>query len=130
MAENARNPDALNEEIERTRDELARTIDTIVDRAHPKNVARRSTDQLKENASQLKENATAMRGKLPQRHTGDFHAQLAHRESESSSAGAHAAGSLQATGDKLRANRVYVLAGAGLSVLVVAAVVVWRRTRH
>jgi hypothetical protein len=36
-----RDPDALVKEIERTRENLARTIDTIAERVSPANVARR-----------------------------------------------------------------------------------------
>jgi Protein of unknown function (DUF3618) len=46
-------PKALVSEIERTRANLARTIDEITDRVSPANVARRATDQLKERLSQV-----------------------------------------------------------------------------
>lgn len=120
MAETARNPDALQEEIARTREELARTIDTIADRVSPKNAARRG-------AGQLKGNAESVRRKLPQGHSGDFHAQLAHRESDSASAGQQAASSVQATGEVLRSNRTVLLVGVGV---LVVAVFTWRRMRH
>jgi hypothetical protein len=42
-----RNPDQLVAEIEVTRDRLASTIDQIVDRANPKNVARRGLESIK-----------------------------------------------------------------------------------
>jgi BASS family bile acid:Na+ symporter len=42
-----RNPDQLVAEIEVTRDRLASTIDQIVDRANPKNVARRGLERVK-----------------------------------------------------------------------------------
>jgi len=38
-------PNALVDEIERTRADLARTIDEIADRVAPRNVARRTVDQ-------------------------------------------------------------------------------------
>ncbi|MCW2914805.1 MAG: hypothetical protein JWN52_2873 [Actinomycetia bacterium] len=48
MADRARDPEALEREIERTRDELARTIDALADRVSPKHVASRSVARLKE----------------------------------------------------------------------------------
>jgi len=41
-------PAALVTQIERTRTDLARTIDEIADRVAPSNVARRATDRLRE----------------------------------------------------------------------------------
>ncbi len=46
-------PSALVSEIERTRADLARTIDEIADRVAPGNVARRSADRAKERLSQV-----------------------------------------------------------------------------
>jgi hypothetical protein len=46
-------PSALVGEIERTRTNLARTIDEIADRVSPGNVARRTTDRVKERLSQI-----------------------------------------------------------------------------
>jgi hypothetical protein len=46
-------PKELVGEIERTRANLARTIDEITDRVSPANVARRTTDQIKERLSQI-----------------------------------------------------------------------------
>jgi Protein of unknown function (DUF3618) len=46
-------PNALVGEIERTRADLARTIDEIADRVSPANVARRTADQAKERLSQV-----------------------------------------------------------------------------
>ena len=46
-------PNALVGEIERTRADLARTIDQIADRVAPANVARRTLDQAKERLSQV-----------------------------------------------------------------------------
>jgi hypothetical protein len=42
-----RDPDRLVADIEATRDRLATTIDQIVDRANPKNVARRGINSVK-----------------------------------------------------------------------------------
>jgi Protein of unknown function (DUF3618) len=46
-------PDALVGEIERTRAELARTIDEISDRVNPSKVAQRATDRARERVSQI-----------------------------------------------------------------------------
>ena len=48
MADTARDPQALEREIERTRAELARPVDALVDRVNPKTAARRSVMMLKE----------------------------------------------------------------------------------
>jgi hypothetical protein len=46
-------PTELVDEIERTRANLAQTIDQITDRVTPANVARRTLDQAKERLSQV-----------------------------------------------------------------------------
>ena len=46
-------PDVLVGEIERTRAELARTIDEISDRVSPSKVAQRATDRARERISQI-----------------------------------------------------------------------------
>jgi hypothetical protein len=46
-------PDALVDEIERTRADLARTIDEIADRVTPANVARRTTEEAVEKIRQI-----------------------------------------------------------------------------
>jgi len=46
-------PSALVSKIERTRADLARTIDEIADRVSPGNVARRTADRAKERLSQI-----------------------------------------------------------------------------
>ncbi|QXJ21708.1 DUF3618 domain-containing protein [Actinomadura graeca] len=53
MADRARDPEALEREIERTRLELARTIDELADRVNPRNVAHRGAERLKEEAAQV-----------------------------------------------------------------------------
>jgi predicted metal-dependent phosphoesterase TrpH len=44
----SRDPDALVEEIERTRESLARTVDQISDRVSPAGVAQRALDRVRE----------------------------------------------------------------------------------
>jgi Protein of unknown function (DUF3618) len=46
-------PDALVADIERTRAELARTIDAIADRVNPANIARRAADRARERITQI-----------------------------------------------------------------------------
>jgi hypothetical protein len=46
-------PQALVSEIERTRTELARTIDEITDRVSPSKVAQRTADRVRERISQV-----------------------------------------------------------------------------
>jgi len=48
-----RDPDTLVTEIERTRDNLARTIDAIADRVSPANNARRVMTRVREQASRI-----------------------------------------------------------------------------
>ena len=43
-----RDPDALVKEIERTRENLARTVDQLADRVSPANLAHRALDQARE----------------------------------------------------------------------------------
>ena len=49
----ARDPDKLVSDIERTRDNLARTIDAIADRVSPANNARRAVERVREQASKI-----------------------------------------------------------------------------
>ena len=46
-------PNTLVSEIERTRAQLARTIDEIADRVSPSNVVRRANDRARERISQI-----------------------------------------------------------------------------
>jgi hypothetical protein len=46
-----RDPDALVKEIERTRENLARTIDALTERVSPASVARRTLSRIQEQAS-------------------------------------------------------------------------------
>jgi Protein of unknown function (DUF3618) len=48
-----RDPDALEKEIERTREELARTIDIIADRVNPTKVTRRAVARARQEAAQI-----------------------------------------------------------------------------
>jgi hypothetical protein len=49
----AQDPDTLVSEIERTRDNLARTIDAIADRVSPANNARRAMERVREETSKI-----------------------------------------------------------------------------
>jgi LPXTG-motif cell wall-anchored protein len=58
----ARDPDTLVSEIERTRDSLARTIDAIADRVSPANNARRAMERVREQASRIDPRYAAVAG--------------------------------------------------------------------
>lgn len=49
----AQDPDTLVSEIERTRDNLARTIDAIAERVSPANNARMAMERVREQASKI-----------------------------------------------------------------------------
>ncbi|TDC94330.1 DUF3618 domain-containing protein [Actinomadura sp. 7K507] len=53
MADRPSDPEGLERYIERNVQELARTIDEVADRVHPKKVAQRGADRLKEEAGQV-----------------------------------------------------------------------------
>ncbi|MER7541639.1 DUF3618 domain-containing protein [Actinomadura sp.] len=53
MADRFGDPEELERHIERTRRELARTVDELADRVNPKNVAHRGAERLKEEAGQV-----------------------------------------------------------------------------
>jgi hypothetical protein len=48
-----RDPDALAKEIERTREELARTIDAIADRVSPAKAAKRVVDRVRDDLARI-----------------------------------------------------------------------------
>lgn len=60
MAERARDADALERELDLTRQSFARTIDELAARVNPKNVAQRGTERLKEEAGQVARAVGAM----------------------------------------------------------------------
>jgi hypothetical protein len=53
MADRSRDPETLERRIERTRRELAQTIDELTDRVNPRNVAQRGAERLKDEAGQV-----------------------------------------------------------------------------
>jgi hypothetical protein len=53
MAEKTRDPEAIEREIERTRDELARSIDLLAERLSPKQAARRGVVKAKQEAGRV-----------------------------------------------------------------------------
>jgi hypothetical protein len=100
MADRARDPEALEREIERTRDELARTIDALAERVSPKNMASRSIARVKEEA----EHVAAAVGTIIAAPDPEDHAAIARRNTA-------------------------ILVGAGVA-LTVTALVLWRRVRR
>ncbi|WP_067452887.1 DUF3618 domain-containing protein [Actinomadura macra] len=101
MADRARDPEALEREIERTRLELARTIDELADRVNPRNVAHRGAERLKEEAAQVVQAARS----------------IVRSDGEDDDGGP---GQL---------DKRLVLAGVGAAVTV-TALVLWRRRRR
>lgn len=53
MAGKARDPEAIQREIEQTRDDLARSIDLLAERLNPKNAAQRGIARAKEEAERV-----------------------------------------------------------------------------
>ena len=53
MADKTRDPAAIEREIERTRDELARSIDLLAERLSPKRVAQQSVAKAKNEVAQV-----------------------------------------------------------------------------
>jgi hypothetical protein len=102
MADRARDPETLEREIERTREELARTIDALADRINPKNAVRRGVSRFKDEVGHV----AAAVGSV-----------VAPAESEERKAGA---GGLR---------NAAIVVGAGLAVSA-TAVVLWRRRQR
>ncbi|MEU6037110.1 DUF3618 domain-containing protein [Actinomadura sp. NPDC047616] len=101
MADRARDPEALEREIERTRQELARTIDALADRVSPRNVAQRGAERIKEEAGQVAKVARTM---------------LTPADG-------------QEPGERAGGDRRALLIGVGVAVTI-TALVVWRRRRR
>ncbi|GAA3835422.1 hypothetical protein GCM10022226_66250 [Sphaerisporangium flaviroseum] len=109
-------PEALEKEIERTRAELALTVDAIADRVSPKRVAERGVARVKANAEQL---VTAARDMV----VGvAFPAKFA----EQASYGDDEHGWQD---DYPARNLAPILIGVGAVVVVGAAIALWRRRR-
>ncbi|MFL6052816.1 MAG: DUF3618 domain-containing protein [Actinoallomurus sp.] len=66
MADRARDPAAIERDIEQTREELARSIDELADRLSPKHAAERGMARVKEEACRVAEDIGAMVRREPQ----------------------------------------------------------------
>lgn len=66
MADRARDPAAIEREIEQTREDLARSIDELADRLSPKNAAQRGMAKAKEEAGRVVEDIGAIVRQEPQ----------------------------------------------------------------
>jgi hypothetical protein len=108
-------PDALERQIERSRAELAATVDAIVDRVSPKRVAERGVARVKANAEHLLAAARDMVG-------GVTHPA---RYSEPGGVGDDEARQGELPADGLAP----LLIGVGTVVVLGAAIVLWRRRR-
>jgi len=60
MADRSRDPEALEQRIERTRLELAQTIDELAYRVNPRTVAHRGAERLRDEAGQVAKAVNAM----------------------------------------------------------------------
>ncbi|GAB3963842.1 hypothetical protein GCM10029978_022950 [Actinoallomurus acanthiterrae] len=60
MADRARDPAAIERDIEQTREELARSIDELADRLSPKHAAQRGVARAKEEAGRVAEDIGAI----------------------------------------------------------------------
>ncbi|GAA2434710.1 hypothetical protein GCM10010191_56570 [Actinomadura vinacea] len=112
MADRSRDPDALERRIERTRLELAQTIDELAERVSPRNVAQRGAERLKDEAGQV---AKAVGAMVPRSSDGGGK----HRADDPD----------DAEGGRGGVDPRLVLAGVGAAVAV-TALVVWRRRRR
>lgn len=124
MAQRARDPDALKNEVEATRDELARTIDAIAGKVSPRQVAARGMRRISGNASNAKDVAT---GRMRQLRSDDMLRALPtygrdHGEPGETAEDVRTTTYLART---LRKDRLALAVGLGL--VVVATVVVVRR---
>jgi hypothetical protein len=102
MADRARDPETLEREIERTRAELARTIDALADRVNPKKAVRRSVGRLKDEVDHV---ATAVGSLSAPEESGEPRGLAGDRRA------------------------VAIVLGAGVA-LSVTAVVFWRRRQR
>ncbi|MFC4534348.1 DUF3618 domain-containing protein [Sphaerisporangium dianthi] len=109
-------PEALEKEIERTRAELAFTVDAIVDRVSPKRVAERGVARVKANAGQLVATARDMIG-------------VGAHPRESAQYGAYGEDDGWQEESPAR-NLPPILIGVGAVVVVGAAFALWRRRRR
>lgn len=113
-------PDALERDIERTRVELARTVDAIADRVSPRRVAERGVTKVKTNAEQLV--ATV----------GDMVADATQRAGAALSSGKldQDIEDIEGGGSERRAQSIApILIGVGAVLVVGAAILLLRRRR-
>lgn len=126
MADNRRDPEGLQQDVDRTREELSRTIDEIADRVNPKRVAQRRVELFRENAQHFREGA-----KLSVNGARGHRSVRALPRAEATYSGATRGdeGYLGTTTYMVRRAKVPLIAGAGV-LLVVTTVVVWRLRRR
>jgi Protein of unknown function (DUF3618) len=65
MADRARDPETIEREIERTRDDLARSIDLLADRLSPKRAAGRGFAKARVEAGHIADDVGAFIGREP-----------------------------------------------------------------
>lgn len=126
MVDNRRDPAAVHQEIDRTREELATAVDEIVHRVQPSRVARRSMDRVREAVgstlgadSTIGDSVAFIRRKqTPELPSGEGDQEQAQEEGEVAS---------YVVRRRLRKGPVIALAGVAVAGTV--AVVLWRRRR-
>lgn len=113
-----RNPDGLERQIEETRAELARTIDSIADRVAPKNVARRGAARIREEAGHVVDGLTGTLGGVVR---GDS------RRVDPESG---IADDVMSTDYRRLPMSRGALVGGAVAVAAVTAIIIWRRRRR
>lgn len=119
----------VQRQIEQAREDLAQSIDELVDRVHPKKVAQRSLAQLKARMGLAKERSVTKAQDLKQVTVGKTE-ELKQRSVEATQQGRHAIEQSPGAGDAgLPVRKEYAIA-AGVAVGVGAVVlIVWLRRR-
>lgn len=113
----ARDPDGLERQIEATRAELAQTIDSIADRVAPKNVARRGVQRAREEAALVVQGVkSSLNG-------------VARGESRRVDPDSGIADDVMSTDYRRAPIPRGVIIGAGVAVVAVTALIIWRRRR-
>lgn len=134
MAERSQGPSDLEREIVQAREELAQSVDAIVDRVHPKKVARRGMHRMKERLGLG--NNSADRARALDLSAAATAGELGRGAAELSSSSAALAGRTvgdvdpgSSLGSRSGIRREYLLAAGAVLVAGTVAYLVYRRRR-